>query len=92
MSNIFQDIKDRVDLKDLVRYYDLDVDRGRFPCCPFDNERTFPLKSMKIIATVSGAVHTETTQTSLRNSMGYRTLKPQKKSVMILGWGFATGK
>ena len=38
-SNIFQDIKDRVDLKDLVRYYGLEVDRGGFPCCPFHNER-----------------------------------------------------
>ena len=39
-SNIFQDIKDRVDLKDLVRYYGLEVDRGGFACCPFHNERT----------------------------------------------------
>ena len=38
-QNIFQDIKDRVDLKDLVRYYGLDVDRGGFACCPFHNER-----------------------------------------------------
>mgnify|MGYP002626475100 CR=1 FL=1 len=38
-SNIFQDIKDKVDLKDLVRYYGLDVDRGGFACCPFHNER-----------------------------------------------------
>ena len=38
-SNIFQDIKDRVDLKDLVRYYGLEVDRGGFACCPFHNER-----------------------------------------------------
>ena len=39
-TNIFQDIKDRVDLKDLVRYYGLDVNRGGFACCPFHNERT----------------------------------------------------
>lgn len=39
MSNIFQDIKDRVDLKDLVRYYGLDVDYGGFACCPFHIER-----------------------------------------------------
>ena len=39
-SNIFQDIKDRVDLKDLVRYYGLEVDRGGFACCPFHNEKT----------------------------------------------------
>ena len=38
-SNIFQDIKDRVDLKDLVRFYGLDVNRGGFACCPFHNER-----------------------------------------------------
>ena len=38
-NNIFQDIKDRVDLKDLVRYYGLEVDRGGFACCPFHNER-----------------------------------------------------
>ena len=38
-SNIFQDIKDRVDLKDLVRFYGLDVDRGGFACCPFHNEK-----------------------------------------------------
>ena len=38
-DNIFQDIKDRVDLKDLVRYYGLEVDRGGFACCPFHNER-----------------------------------------------------
>ena len=38
-SNIFQDIKDRVDLKDLVRYYGLELDRGGFACCPFHNER-----------------------------------------------------
>ena len=38
-SNIFQDIKDRVDLKDLVRFYGLEVDRGGFACCPFHNER-----------------------------------------------------
>ena len=38
-SNIFQDIKDRVDLKDLVRYYGLEVDRGGFACCPFHNDR-----------------------------------------------------
>ena len=38
-SNIFQDIKDRVNLKDLVRFYGLEVDRGGFACCPFHNER-----------------------------------------------------
>ena len=38
-SNIFQDIKDRVNLKELVRYYGLEVDRGGFACCPFHNER-----------------------------------------------------
>ena len=38
-TNIFQDIKDRVDLRDLVRYYGLDVNRGGFACCPFHNER-----------------------------------------------------
>ena len=38
-SNIFQDIKDRVDLKDLVCFYGLEVDRGGFACCPFHNER-----------------------------------------------------
>ena len=38
-ENIFQDIKDRVDLRDLVRYYGLDVNRGGFACCPFHNER-----------------------------------------------------
>jgi hypothetical protein len=30
ISNIFQDIKDMVYLKDLVRYYGLDVDYGGF--------------------------------------------------------------
>ena len=39
-ENIFQDIKDRVDLRDLVRYYGLDVNRGGFASCPFHNERT----------------------------------------------------
>lgn len=39
-SNIFQDIKDRVNLKELVRYYGLEVDRGGFACCPFHNEKT----------------------------------------------------
>ena len=39
MSNIFQDIKDRLDLRDLVRFYGLDVNRGGFACCPFHNER-----------------------------------------------------
>ena len=38
-SNIFQDIKDRVDLGDLVRFYGLEVDLGGFACCPFHNER-----------------------------------------------------
>jgi len=38
-SNIFQDIKERVDLKDLVRFYGLEVDRGGFACCPFHNEK-----------------------------------------------------
>ena len=40
MSNIFQDIKDRLDLRDLVRFYGLDVNRGGFALCPFHNERT----------------------------------------------------
>ena len=39
MSNIFEDIKDRVNLKDLVRFYGLEVDRGGFACCPFHNEK-----------------------------------------------------
>ena len=39
-TNIYQDIKDRVDLRELVRYYGLDVNRGGFACCPFHNERT----------------------------------------------------
>ena len=43
-QNIFQDIKDRVDLKDLVRYYGLDVDRGGFACCPLHNERNSSFK------------------------------------------------
>jgi len=37
-ENIFQDIKNRVDLKDFVRYYGLDVDWGGFACFPFHNE------------------------------------------------------
>lgn len=43
-SNIFEDIKDRVNLKDLVRFYGLDVDRGGFACCPFHNEKHPSLK------------------------------------------------
>ena len=43
-QNIFQDIKDRVDLKDLVSYYGLDVDRGGFACCPLHNERNSSFK------------------------------------------------
>lgn len=39
-NNIFQDIKDRVDLRDLVRFYGLELDRGGFACCPFHNEKT----------------------------------------------------
>ena len=39
-NNIFHYIKDRVDLRDLVRYYGLDLNRGGFACCPFHNERT----------------------------------------------------
>lgn len=39
-QNVFQDIKDKVDLRDLVRYYGLDVNRGGFACCPFHDERT----------------------------------------------------
>lgn len=38
-ENIFQDIKDRVDLRELVRFYGLDVNRGGFALCPFHNER-----------------------------------------------------
>lgn len=39
-QNVFQDIKDRVDFKDLVRFYGLEVNRGGFACCPFHNEKT----------------------------------------------------
>lgn len=38
-GNIFQDIKERVDLRDLIRFYGLDVNRGGFACCPFHNEQ-----------------------------------------------------
>lgn len=37
--NIFQVIKERVSLRELVKFYGLDVDRGGFACCPFHNER-----------------------------------------------------
>ena len=46
MSYIFQDIKDRIDLRDLVRFYGLDFElsqlrtTGGFALCPFHNERT----------------------------------------------------
>ncbi len=39
-QNVFQDIKDRVGLRDLVRYYGLDLNRSGFACCPFHDERT----------------------------------------------------
>ena len=39
MQNIFRDIKERVDLKDLVHYYGLNVNCGGFACCPFHDER-----------------------------------------------------
>jgi|GEM_PF-5311733 len=60
-TNIFQDIKDRVDLRDLVRHYGLDVNRGvrlicfakRQPAARFTTSATLALKSMKIITTAS---------------------------------------
>ena len=78
-TNIFQDIKDRVDLRDLVRYYGLDVNRGvrlicfakRQPAAPFTTSATPLLKSMKIITTASAVVSTEITLTSFRSSTGY---------------------
>ena len=69
-SNIFEDIKDRVNLKDLVRFYGLEVDRGGFACCPFHNEKHPSFKSMKIITTASAVVNTEITLTLFRSCMG----------------------
>ena len=40
MQNIFRKIKDRVNFRELVQYYGLNVNRGGFACCPFHDERT----------------------------------------------------
>ncbi|SEK40781.1 CHC2 zinc finger domain-containing protein [Ruminococcus albus] len=39
MSNIFQNIKDRLNFRELVRFYCLYLNRGGFALCPFNNER-----------------------------------------------------
>ena len=37
-----------MDLRDLVRFYGLDVNRGGFALCPFHNERTPSFKVYRI--------------------------------------------
>lgn len=95
-TNIFQDIKDRVDLKDLVRYYGLDVNclscarLAASPAARFTTSATLLLKSMKIITTASSVVSTEIMLTSFRSYMVLATSKLQRRSVTILGWGSIT--
>ena len=81
MSNVFQDIKDRVDLRELVRYYGLDVNCLSYarlavlPAARFTTNGRPALKSMKIISIASGAALTEITSTSYRRCTGKPTSK-----------------
>jgi len=85
MSNIFQDIKDRIDLRDLVRFYGLDVNclscarLADLPSARFTTSELPLLKSMKIISTASAVGNTETIPILFRSCLDYLTLKPQKR-------------
>jgi hypothetical protein len=81
MSNVFQDIKDRVDLRELVRYYGLDVNclscarPAVLPAARFTTNGRPALKSMKIISIASGAVLMEITSTLCKSCSVERTSK-----------------
>ena len=74
MSNIFQDIKDRVDFRDLVSYYGLDVNRLSYarladlPSARSTTNATRLLKSMKIITIASAVVSMEIISTLCKSS------------------------
>ena len=91
MSNVFQDIKDRVDLKELVRYYGLDVNclscarLAVLPAARFTTRERPALRSMKTISIVSGAVLTEITSTLYKSCSEERTSKQQSVSVTTSG-------
>ncbi|MDR2559915.1 MAG: hypothetical protein LBC86_10320 [Oscillospiraceae bacterium] len=45
MTNIFTQVKERLELRDVTEYYGFEVDRGGFISCPFHNDKN---PSMKI--------------------------------------------
>ncbi len=43
-NSLFTDVKERLNLRDVAKYYGLDVNRGGFTSCLFHNERTPSMK------------------------------------------------
>jgi hypothetical protein len=91
MSNVFQDIKDRVDFRELVRYYGLDVNclscarLAVLPAARFTTNVHPALRSMKIISIASDAVLTEITSTLYKSCSEERTSRLPNESVMTSG-------
>ena len=44
MADIFKDIKDRLAMPDVAKFYGLQISRSGMACCPFHEERTPSLK------------------------------------------------
>ena len=44
MADIFKDIKDRLTMPDVAKFYGLQINRSGMACCPFHEERTPSLK------------------------------------------------
>lgn len=89
-SNIFQDIKDRVDLKDLVRYYGLEVDRGGFACCPFHNERNPSFKVYEDHYHCFGCGEHGDHVDFVQKIYGLTNIEAAKRSVTTWGWDLMT--
>ena len=91
MSNVFQDIKDRVDFRELVRYYGLDVNclscarLADLPSARFTTNGRPALRSMKIISIASGAVLMETISTLYKSCSEERTSKQPNVSAATSG-------
>ncbi|MGM9600017.1 MAG: CHC2 zinc finger domain-containing protein [Faecousia sp.] len=44
MTDVFQEVRDRVTSLDVARHYGLEVNRAGFCCCPFHHEKTASMK------------------------------------------------
>lgn len=90
LDNVFSEIKNRLAMPEVARFYGLEMYRAGMACCPFHDDKTPSLKVYDDHFYCFGCGATGDCTGFVAKLFGLRQIDAAKKSARISGWDCLT--